>query len=147
MPELVAMYSVGLVVSMIVGIIFGLKQRSKYHDPAIKHLQKNLRKIGFRWNELNLAVEKMPASFDEDPDLTEYKKARFTSILFTTAAVLFSWLGCFFLILMWFSLKLLNKSRVEKALLASPLSEKELAAQEVKEVFERVQAEALISIN
>lgn len=147
MPELAVMYSVGALVSMIVGIIFGLKQRAKYHDPANLCLQKNLRKIGYRWNELNLSVDKMPDSFDEDPDVIEYNKARFTSILFTTAAVAFSWLGLFFMILMWFSLKLLKKSRAEKALLASPLSLKELAAQDVINIFARIQAEAAITIN
>lgn len=139
MPELAAMYSVGAMVTLIVGIFFGLKQRAKYHNPAFKNLQKNLRKIGYRWNELNLAVDKMPEVLEEDPDIAEYKKARFTSIVFTMAAVAFSWLGCGFLILMWLSLKMLKKSKIESELLASPLVVNELAEQVVNEIFEQIQ--------
>lgn len=138
MPELAAMYLAGSILSMIVGILFGLKQRAKYHRPHMIILQKNLNKIGFRWNELNMAVESrvdLPADIDD----REYQKARFTSILFTIIAMIFSWLGSLFLVVIWISLNLLNRSRLEKALLASPLSSSELATDEVKNIFQELQ--------
>lgn len=143
MPELAAMYLVGAVVSMIVGLAFGLKQRAKYHKSSTLCLQKNLKKIGYRWNDLNLSVEAIVEDA-EGADQAEYKKARFTSILFTIVAVAFSWIGLFFLIIMWVSLKFLMNSRAEKALLVSPLSSSELTISEIKNIFDQLVADSKI---
>jgi len=138
MPELAAMYSVGALISMIVATLFALRQRAKYFDPRMVRLQKNLNLIGYRWNDLNLSVD--PLGTDPaQAELAEYKKARATTIIFAVMSVIFSWGGLFFILLMWMSLNLLNKSKAKKILLESPLSEsEELTAQQASHIFERL---------
>lgn len=141
MPELAAFYLAGLTVSLIVGVLFGLKQRSRYHSIQYEQLQKNLRRINLRWNDLNLSVEELKSSeldlekTSEQLQKEEYQKARISTILFVGFAAVLSWLGLIFLILIWVSLRVLGKSRTERNLFSSPLATSELDQKAVEDIY------------
>src|SRR4051794_33035667 len=100
MPELALSFCVGAVLSLICSILFYYFQTSRYHLAEFKVLQENLKLINFRWNDLEGRLEK----WDESAEQKEVQKAKNTYLLFSIAAVVLSWLGLFFLILMWVSL-------------------------------------------
>ncbi len=129
MPELAAFYFLGFVASLVIGVFFGIHQRKKYYSSGYLQLQKNLKLIAFRWNDLNLSVEKLQGDYQQ---VSEYKKARFTSFSIILVGMLLSWLGLLFLIVIWTSLKLIGNSRLEKKLYASPLAKRELSQDEVQ---------------
>ncbi|OFZ28957.1 MAG: hypothetical protein A2622_12725 [Bdellovibrionales bacterium RIFCSPHIGHO2_01_FULL_40_29] len=129
MPELAAFYIVGSVGSLIMGILFGLSMRSKYHSKSYLNLQENLNKQNCRWNDLNLSIESITHS---DQQTNEYGKARMTSIAIVAGAMVLSWLGFLMLVVIWASLKLVSESRLKKKIYGSRLIEHDLSADDVQ---------------
>lgn len=129
MPELAAIYFLGFLASLVLGSIFGINQRAKYHSKSYLLLQKNLKLLNLRWNDLNLSVETFK---DEHQQAKEYQKARLTSFSIILVGMLLSWLGLLFLVVIWTSLKLIGNSQLEKNIYASSLTESELTPDEVK---------------
>lgn len=132
MPELVALFSVGALLSLITGSLFAFLQMARYRSAAYQFVQGNLAKIGLRWNEL----EGGPGPYDDGLNRRELRRARTTYTVFTLIAVLLSWLGFVFLLLMWVSLRKLVKSRLESELFASELARGDLPAVTVTENWE-----------
>jgi hypothetical protein len=137
MPELALMYGVGVLVSLGIGIIFGIKQRSKYHQQEYLCLQNNLRKLNLRWSELNLSIERIPDG-KLDMDLIEYNKARTTSFFLTSGAAALSWIGAGFLMIIWLSLKFLINSRDEKKLKNSEIAKVDLNNSEIQNLLNQL---------
>jgi hypothetical protein len=137
MPELALMYCVGVIAALVIGICFGITQRSKYHGPSYLTLQKNLKKADLLWNELNLSIENI-SDPNIDWNLIEYKKARITSIFLTAGATALSWIGAGFLVLIWFSLKFLIHSREEKKLKSSEIAKRDLERSEILKILETI---------
>jgi hypothetical protein len=136
-PELAAGFLVGAVFALATGLIFTLTQLSKYRSSQYLLIQKNLELIGLRWNDLEGCVGPIKEEFtSEQQTFYEVNKARTTYYLFTTAAVLLSWLGFVFLLLMWVSIKKLVRNRNEENLFASPLAFQALDAGRVKEIWQ-----------
>ena len=126
----------------LAGILFGLKQRANFHSKSYSILQKNLQKINLRWNELNLSLDKLDTSIAakaaDELQAEEYDKARISSVLFLSWACVLSWLGLFFLIMIWISLHFLGKSRLRTKLFASQLSHGELDASAVINIYKEL---------
>ena len=129
MPELAAFYFFGFFASLVIGVFFGILQRKKYHSHGYLMLQKNLKLIDLRWNDLNLSVEKIKG---DQQQASEYEKARFTSFSIIFIGMLLSWLGLIFLIVIWASLKLIGNSRLEKKIYSSPLTKHALSQDEAR---------------
>ncbi len=137
MPELAAFYFVGFFASLTLGVVFGIFQRAKYHSKPYLLLQRNLKLVNLRWNDLNLSVEILT---NDHQQIKEYQKARLTSFSIIFVGVLLSWVGLFFLIVIWISLKLIGNSRLEKNIYASTLTSQELTPIEVKDQLVIVQS-------
>ena len=134
MPELAGFYSAGFLISMVFGVWFGIKQRGRYYSKSYLLLQKNLQRINLRWNDLNLSVEALKR--EEAPNggqlAEEYHQAKISMILFIMTTTILSWLGLIFLTVVWISLWLFAKPRIETELFASPLATQELADEDIK---------------
>lgn len=147
MPELAAAFAVGSLVSLLLGFAFTITQLSKYKSNDYRTLQANLAKIDLRWNDLEASVSPRELTSEgleaeairkagRKQLVEEYKKARTTYTIFTVGAMAFSWLGALFLIIMWVSVKKLIKSRLERALFQSELTEKDLPKEQVIQHWE-----------
>lgn len=146
MPELAAAFAIGSLVSLLLGLAFTITQLSKYKSNNYKTLQANLDKIDLRWNDLEASVSPKIMIDGAEAEavkkanrkqlVEEYKKARTTYAIFTIGAMALSWLGAMFLIVMWVSVKKLIKSRLERALFQSELTEKDLPREQVIQHWE-----------
>ena len=134
MPELAIIYSVGCLFSLIVGCVFSLQQRAQYKSEKFLKLQRNLKQINLRYNDLESAIE----DNIEGASVKEYSRARNTYMLFTSAATILSWLGLFFLILLWFSIKKLISNKTEIKLFASKLALLDLTEAEVQGEYKKL---------
>ena len=137
MPEVAGFYAAGLLLSLILGVWFGIKQCSRYYSKSYLLLQKNLQRINLRWNDLNLSVESLHplATSGEQQGAEEYHKAKISMIFFIAAMTILSWLGLVFLTVIWISLRVLAKPKLETELFASALAKQELADEDVKKIY------------
>ena len=135
MPEIAFAYSIGFFVSVILALIFGVRQRKKYHAPDYLCLQANLYKINKRWNESEGRVE----DFTEGKQEREYHKARVTVMIVCTFTVALSWFGIFALAVIWLSMEVLAKSNFERKIKNSELMKKDLSAIEVTQILSEIQ--------
>ncbi|AGH95971.1 hypothetical protein [Pseudobdellovibrio exovorus] len=136
MPELALIFAAGCLASLITGLLFSFFQLSRYRWVKYRTLQKNLVKIGLRWNDLEGVV----SDNEDGHTMAEYKKARTTYTIFTVVAVMLSWVGCALLLLIWISIRMLVKSGLETAIFASDLASQELTEAQVKEKWETLRA-------
>lgn len=127
MPELAFIFLLGSVLALVAGVLFTLTQLSRYSSTPYRFLQQNLAKIQLYWNDLEGAV----GPHGEQPSGREYRRARATYITFTVIAVLLSWLGFVFLLLMWLSIRKLVKPRLETELFRSELAQRDLPVEAV----------------
>lgn len=132
MPELAMMFLMGAVLSLITGALFTFQQMRFYKSFQFLTLQKNLQHIGLRWNDINSE----PEDFSEGRQQKEIARARFSCLLFTFFAVFLSWFGFFLLLMLWVSLKVLVKSRLEKRIYQSELVLKEFDSIRVNEIWQ-----------
>ena len=139
MPELAAITLVGSILSLIVGILFGIIEISRYNKTHYKTLQQNLALINLRWNDLEGAAENLPIGRQQELHEKEIRKAKRTYMIFTFAGVLLSWLGLFLLILMWISVKKLIKNRLERNVFNSNLVTEVLKPDQVTEKWQSLQ--------
>ncbi len=128
MPELAAAFTVGALLSLITSLLFGFVQLRRYSSATYLQLQKNLALINLQWHDLNGCLQE----FKENQIKNETKKAKTTYFFIGAFAVLLSWLGFFFLILMWVSVKKLIKNRLEVYLFSSALAQGELTSSQVQ---------------
>lgn len=139
LPELAAAYAIGICVNLLLALVFFTQQMRLYRNSAYLKIQKNLQKLGWRWNQIEARIEK-----NEGPEglqlrqTNEIKKACQTYSLVSIGAVLLSWAGMFLLVLIWISVEKLAKSREEKCLFASRLAEVDLDVTEIEDICRRL---------
>ncbi len=129
MPELFFIFVLGSLVSLMTGGLLIFLQLSKYKSKNYLLLQKNLKKINLRWNDLEGDTE----TFSDVSEENEIQKARTTYILFCLVGVILSWLGFFILLIIWISIKKLIVNRLERQLFNSELISHELDGKFVEE--------------
>lgn len=103
-------------------------------------LQSNLNQVGKRWSQLSGRVELLSESVTDEE---EKQKVQTTFILFGFAAVVLSWLGFIFLVLIWVSIKKFLNNRLEEALFSSELASKELGLTQVELEWGKIKAEGV----
>ena len=133
MPELAASFLVGATLAFLASVCFTYFQLAKYRSDGYLKLQNNLSKINLRWNDLEGSVE----PFDSNANSIEIKKVKNTCLLFGIASVIFRWVGLFFLILMWVSLKKLVKNRLEMHLFRSDLAKAEQVQSDINQFWQQ----------
>lgn len=147
MPELAFMFSVGSFLSLLTAIVFAYTQLSKYKSKAYLQLQQNLARLKLRYNDIESSVQKISSEHLElieaevkSAQKKEISRAKTTYTLFGFAAVILSWLGFVFLLLMWFSVAKLVKSRLETALFESELVLNDLSAEQANKAWLEIKA-------
>lgn len=140
MPELAAFYSVGVLCSFIATLFFAITEMGFYRRSDYLILQSNLNQVGKRWSQLSGRVELLSESVTDEE---EKQKVQTTFILFGFAAVVLSWLGFIFLVLIWVSIKKFLNNRLEEALFSSELASKELGLTQVELEWGKIKAEGV----
>ena len=140
MPELAAIYSVGVLCSFIATVFFAVTEMNFYRRKDYQVLQSNLNQVGQRWSQLSGRIELISESTTDEE---EKQKVQTTFILFGFAAVILSWLGFIFLILIWVSIKKFLNKRLEEALFKSELATQPLNLTEVELEWSKIKAEGV----
>ena len=138
MPELAAVFLLGSVFSLVTAALFTFWQMRHYSSLKFQTLQKNLAKIGLRWNDLNSGAEEVSEGHQKLLEEKERSRAFHTYLIFGTIGVVLSWFGLFLLLMMWVSLKKLVKSRLEERLFDGELVMKDLDAVEVNRLWSEI---------
>lgn len=136
MPELAAGFAIGAALSLIASFLFAYFQLSKYRSLRYLNIQKNLAVIGFRWNDLEGRLEPDQPGANK----REVSKARNTYIMFGAAATVLSWLGLFFLLLMWVSITKLVKNRLEIHIFDSVLAKAQQTENDIQAFMQQLKS-------
>lgn len=142
MPELAFMFSVGSLASLLTALAFAYTQLAKYKSKSYLQLQQNLAQLKLRYSDIESSVQKINsevlADIENEVKLAQKKeisRAKTTYSLFGFAAVILSWLGFLFLVLMWFSVAKLVRNRLEEALFDSQLAQSALSAEQANKAW------------
>lgn len=131
MPELAASYVLGATITALVFAFVLFREHRILQSPTYHQLQKNLQLIQLRWSD----------SMDKIVELHQYEGLGFMKSMgiFGVFCIFLSWLGLFFFLLIYFSIRVFSHSP-RQHLLQSPLAEKDLNADQVQSLLhERTQ--------
>ncbi|MCC2680376.1 MAG: hypothetical protein K0R29_2952 [Pseudobdellovibrio sp.] len=142
MPELAAGYCIGAALSLVTTFLFFYTHLKIYKNPRYRTLQNNLQLLKVRWSEIDGRLEK----FSEGAEEEEVSRAKNSFLIFGIFAVILSWAGLFFLLLMWFSIKKLVKNRLEDYLFASEAAQKQFSKQEMRDFWLKLQSAGFDSL-
>lgn len=138
MPELAAIFTIGLFCSLLLTLTHYFMVARKVNSAGWIQLQKNLILIGSYWSEARGALEKHEAG------LVELDLQRFYRQIWILGGllVMLSWLGFFLQILIIISLRYFLRSRTELKLFNSILVEQDLTADQVRATLKDLFIEA-----
>lgn len=140
MPELAAFYSVGVLCSFIATLFFAITEMNFYRRQDYLVLQSNLNQVGQRWSQLSGRVELLSESITDEE---ERQKVQTTFLLFGFVAVILSWVGFIFLVLIWVSVKKFLNNRLEEALFSSELASQKLELAQIELEWSKIQSEGV----
>lgn len=131
MPELAAIYFVGLLFCLsLTGVLICLMKR-QFHLPTTTHINANLGKIGLYWSDAESNFAELSSSNTEADRARSYRNAVLMGLLFSIG----SWAGFFFLFLIMVSLRFIARPRLERAVYASELAlNQNLSTQDVQKI-------------
>lgn len=130
MPELAALYALGVVLSWLLIAIFLFSWKRQRNNTKTKTLRANLRKIDLWFSEHH---DKLEPWSDEAPAKEEASAFR-TFLIAGLLISALSWIGLLFLSVLTISYRFLARSRLEKWLYSSRLAtEGDLSEDEVRE--------------
>ena len=136
MPELAFGILIGALLSLITGIIIYFSELRKYKSPEFLVLEKNLRLIGKRWNDLDKSID----DYTPKGKHAEANRQINTILMITGVAILLSWLGFFFYLLIYVSIKKLGRNRLSDKVFDSLLVQKELLQGDVQSIVTEIMA-------
>jgi hypothetical protein len=118
MPELAAVYFVGLVACLALTILYVFLRKRRRQTRAAETVQTNLRKADFYWSDSRDAVVKW------NPEANELEATKSQKAIALTGSVLalLSWAGVFFLLIIMLSERFLARSRRERRLFGSQIA-------------------------
>ena len=118
MPELAAMYSVGVLLSLGLTAVFVFLQARRANSKAAITVRSNLRKAGLYWSENQDKI--LP--WNEEAEAHDRKGSRTTILVTGVLLSLLSWAGLVFLLVVMLSYRFLARSRLEKRIFGSELA-------------------------
>ena len=118
MPELAAMYAVGVLLSLGLTGLFVFLQARRSNGATARNVRANLRKAGLYWSENQDKI--LP--WNEDAEAIDRKGSRTTILVTGVLLSLLSWAGLLFLGIVMLSYRFLARSRLEKRLFGSELA-------------------------
>lgn len=134
MPELAALIALGATLSVVTGLVIYFLELRKYKSFEFITLENNLMKIDKRWNDLNKSFD----TFAKDGQKTEINKQINTILTITFVAMLLSWVGFFFYLLIYLSIKKLGRNRLSDKVFDSILVQKNLPPTEVQTIVDQI---------
>jgi len=126
-PELAAIYFMGLVVCLALSLLYVFLKERRRSSEEIKMIQSNLHKAGYYWSENAESVK----PWNEDAVLEENRRSDRSTVMTGALLSLLSWAGVLFLLIIMVSDRYLAQSRKEKRMLASDLAQRNLNSQDV----------------
>jgi len=127
MPEIAAIGAVGAFVTFIVANFNLYLVHKSFSDLKIKTLNLNLGKLGWYWSVDQGAPVKMQGRDAKLLTETDYQKATRSAFIFGTMMIFLSWLGLIILSIYMVSDYKIAKSRIEKKVMSSNLTEAEIS--------------------
>lgn len=132
MPELAAMFLLGLLAELLLVALFAFLLERRRTSGPFAILRANLAKAGLFWSE---HTEKIRAGTPRD-ELRDGKRSLQTILLTGGLLAGLSWLGVLFFAILMLSHRYLARSRLERELFASRLArEPDLTGDEVREIL------------
>lgn len=123
MPELAASYAIGALVTLMMVLFVLWREYRTVHSLAYRQLQQNLASIDKKWSDsLDKIVE------TQTQEGTSFLKSMG---IFGVFCVFLSWLGLFFFILIYVSIRVLTRS-IRSQLLTSELAQKQLSPEQIQ---------------
>lgn len=133
-PELAAVYVAGWIpCAAVTGVQIWLHRR-KTKAPAYRQLQKNLKKADLSWRESRSDFEPW-AEGKEEKDLRAYEK---NILLMGTFFLFLSWGGLFLNLIVLASVHSLAVSRIERRVMESDLTQKDLPLTAVQNILKEL---------
>ncbi len=132
MPEIAAIGVVGAFVTFLLANLNLYIVHKSFSDPKIKILNLNLRKLGWYWSIEQGAPVKIENHDFKELSEADYQRATRSAFVFGTMMIFLSWLGLVILSIYMISVYKIAKSRMEKKLMGSTLTQTEI--QDVNEI-------------
>lgn len=130
MPELAASYLVGFCLVMIASGFMILAERRVMGSSGMRHIQGNLAQVGLRFSHSRDSL----IPLEEASSSSKCSSQQDGMILLSVGCAFLSWVGFFFIILMWFSLAKLGQKR-RRHLLGSRLAQSHLETVEIQKIL------------
>lgn len=139
MPELVAIGSVGALITFLLANFNLFIVHKLFSDPQMKILNHNLSKLGWYWSiDQGAPIEVSGVDSDVVRE-TDYQKATRGAFIFGTMMIFLSWLGLIILVIYMMSVYKLAKSHLEKKMLSSDLVKRDITdLSELKQLLEAI---------
>lgn len=118
MPELAAIYAVGILSSLILTMVALAGTHRRRSSQALVNLNTNLARIGLFWSDHRDDLVAWTASAEHD----ERRSLSRSLLISGTVLSTLSWVGLVFLSILFFSARFLARSRLERNLLSSELA-------------------------
>lgn len=127
LPEMAVGYGIGMISSSVLGGLVYLRGHRRKNSRSMSLIQKNLEKKNAMWSSIEARI----VVKDEARLVSEAEKESRTYWIIIISGIVLSWLGTFFLIIVFLS----PLTRKEKQILQSELAERELSVAEVEKAL------------
>lgn len=127
LPEMAVGYGIGMIFSSVLGGLVYLRGHRRKNSRSMSLIQKNLEKKNAMWSSIEARI----VVKDEARLVSEAEKESRTYWIIIISGIVLSWLGTFFLIIVFLS----PLTRKEKQILQSELAERELSVAEVEKAL------------
>ena len=123
MPELAFIAALGGLLSLCFGSFVLFRELNKFKKADYQQLQKNLKQLHKRWNDIKGEIEEDQPDREQD----EIKKTWSTFLIMTFVAFILSWVGFFFFMIIYVSFKKLSRGRPFNKLVENEAMNKDLS--------------------
>ncbi len=120
MPELAAIYVLGLVACLLLTMLFVFLWSQRFNDQQHRTVRENLKRAQLYWSENLDKVVVWEDGAEQRDRATSLRNICLTGGLLSAL----SWAGVFFLLVIMLSYRFLARSRTEQKIFSSPLSSK-----------------------
>ncbi|MBL7543129.1 MAG: hypothetical protein JNL11_04900 [Bdellovibrionaceae bacterium] len=131
MPELVAIGSIGALITFLLANFNLFIVHKSFSDPKIEILNANLAKMEWYWSMEQGAAVSVEGQDIQSVRDADYQKATRSAFIFGTLMIFLSWLGLLILSIYMISVHKTAKSRIEKKIMSSDLANRNISDAEM----------------
>ena len=134
MPELAAIYLVGLFFCLVLTLVYNLLRVRRRNSPEYVQLRANLQRSGLYWSE----NEDRVVPYTPEREAEDHEKLKKSTALVGSILSLLSWAGAFFLMIIMISERYIARSRRERAIFNSKIAREDLSADRTTSVLAEI---------